>query len=131
MPGELRGPLTLASSCRWNSTSNLGARGTEYEFDIKMPKLRVRMSHDEFEAEADAALDVLADELRRRYSWIGRIGRAGRSGGWLSVEDKKGLATQAKLKTIIGLVASAKERFAAYLEKYYPEDGAKRVRRRR
>lgn len=129
MPGQLRGPHTLASSCRWDSRSQLGTKGVEYEFDIKLPRVRVLMTVAQFDAEADDALEVLAHDLRRRYSWIGRIGRAGRSGGWLSVEDKKGLATEAKLNNITDMVSAAKKRFVAYIEKYYPEDGAKRVRR--
>jgi hypothetical protein len=131
MPGELGPAHSLESSCRWDEKWKIGDEGAEYEFDIKIPPVSVSMTDEEFTAESDQALDVLAQELRRRYSWIGRVGRAGRSGGWLAVEDKKGLATFGKLEKIIEMVGRAKSDFVDFIETYYPEDRAKRVRRRR
>ncbi len=132
MPGHLGPAYSLESSCRWDERYKIGDQGAEYEFDIKLPRLATGATDEEFTAEADQALDVLAQELRRRYSWIGRVGRAGRSGGWLAIEDTKGLATFAKLEKIIDMVAKAKSDFADFLETYYPEDrSAKKIRRRR
>lgn len=120
MPGQLKGPYTKESSCRWDSNAAVGNVGVEYEFDIKMPKIRANITENEFEDEAEKALDILADDLRARYTWIGQICRAGRSGGWLSVEDKKGLATREKLRNMIEMVTKAKRAFIAHIEKEYP-----------
>jgi len=129
--GELGPAYSLESSCRWDEKYKIGDVGAEYEFDIKMPPLHVEMTDEEFTNEADQALDVLAQELRRRYTWIGRVGRAGRSGGWLAVEDTRGLATFAKLNNVTDMVAKAKSDFVDYIETYYPEGRANKVRRRR
>lgn len=122
MPGHLKGPHTLESSCRWDSDFAVGNVGVVYEFDIKLPRIESDIDDDDFEEAAEYALDQLADDLRTRYSWIGRIGRAGRSGGWLTIEDAKGLATRAKLKNIIDMVSRAKTHFVRYLESEYPRE---------
>ena len=131
MPGELGPPHSLESSCRWDEKYKIGDVGAEYEIDIKIPPVSVSMTDEEFTAESDQALHVLAQELRKRYSWIGRVGRAGRSGGWLAIEDTRGLATFAKLENITAMVAQSKSDFVDFIETYYPEDRAKKVRRRR
>ncbi len=121
--GYLGPAHSLESSCRWDSKWKIGDKGAEYEFDIKMPPLGIEISDDQFTDEADMALEELAIALRARYSWIGRVGRAGRSGGWLAIEDKKGLATFAKLENITEMVAKAKRRFAIDLLNGYPDNG--------
>jgi hypothetical protein len=112
---------SLQSECRWDQRDAVGNVGVVYEFEIKIPPIRQADCTDrEFNALAEECLDDLAGELRRRYTWIGKIHRAGRSGGWLAVEDKKGLATREKLKTMIGIVSKHKRRFAQELIRRYP-----------
>lgn len=118
--GHLKGPHTAGSSCRWDVEYQLGEKGAVYEFDIKLPTFRAEMTDEDFEIEAETALDILADALRARYTWIGQVGRAGRSGGWLTIEDKRGLATQAKLENIVDMVSKAKGNFIRHLEREYP-----------
>ncbi len=114
---------TVESECRWDANYKLGlvgAIGAVYEFNIKIPPVSVDMTDDEFEMEAENALDLLADDLRARYRWIGQVGRTGRSGGWLTIKDTKGLATRAKLENIVDMVSKAKANFIKHIEREYP-----------
>ncbi len=111
---------SFESSCRYNKDAAVGDPGVWYEFDIKMPKLNVDMTNAEFDRESDDALNDLAGYIKAKHKWIGRIHRAGRSGGWMSVEDKKGGATEAKLKKIIKDVELEKRAFGRRLEREYP-----------
>lgn len=111
------------NSVRWDTKWKLGDKGAVYEFDIKLPRITgVRgMTNEEFEIEAEDSISWFEDSLRQRYTWIGQVYQTGRSGGWLAVEDKKGLATEAKLRTILGMIEKAQRDFIQYLRRTYPE----------
>lgn len=109
------------SHCRVDKRYEMGEPGAVYEFEIKLQKIsHVDMTNEELEFESRDALEDFSRELKKRYKWIGEIYQTGRSGGWLAVEDKKGGATKAKIKTIIGLVDKAQADFVKYLQAEYP-----------
>lgn len=112
---------SLESLCRWDTRDAVGNVGVEYEFEIKIPTISgVDCTNAEFE---DLASQFIADfkrTLKSRYTWVGDVYTSGRSGGWLTVVDKKGLATREKLKTIIGLVEKGKRAFVKELKYQYP-----------
>lgn len=115
--------LTLSSQCRYDTRDTIGNAGVVYEFDIKIPPLHpmgIDCTQEEFDEEAEECLEGLAYALRKRYSWIGTIHRAGRSGGWLAIEDKKGLATREKLSNIIKMVEAVKGQFIRALKHRCP-----------
>lgn len=112
--------ITAESECRYDQGKKIGDPGVEYEFDIKMPKLHVDMTHDEFDAEAQDALIDLAYTLKGRYPWARHWYQTGRSGGWFAFVDEDGDATKAKLQVLIGIVEKAKKKFIKHLERTYP-----------
>lgn len=112
--------IDISSSCRYDSQARVGDKGVEYEFEIKMPVLDIEISDHEFENDARVAFKRLAAQLQSRYSWIGEVYQTGRSGGWMAFKDTRGLATPAKLRTIVGLVEEAKKKFAWQLLIDYP-----------
>lgn len=99
----------------------VGDAGAVYEFDIKLPRIEgVRaMTNEEFDMEASDSIEDFVSLLRDRYTWIGDVYQTGRSGGWLAIEDKKGLATKAKLLKIQELIESAQKNFIRHLQANY------------
>jgi len=112
--------ITVESECRYDSGKRIGDPGVEYEFDIKMPKLSVDMSNDDFDAEAQDALIDLAYQAQTRYPWARHWYQTGRSGGWFAFVDEDGDATKAKLQVLIDMVSAAKNRFIKRIEREYP-----------
>ncbi len=99
----------------------VGDAGAVYEFDIKLGRIEgVRgMTNEEFEMEASDSIEDFVARLRDRYTWIGNVYQTGRSGGWLAIEDKKGLATEAKLLKIDKLIDEAQKNFIRHLQANY------------
>ena len=123
MTGHLKGPHTFESECRYDQGVRIGDPGAEYEFDIKLPVFNADMTDAEFDLEARIAIRQFKEKLTDKYSWIGRVGQTGRSGGWLLIKDEQGKATKAKLQTIINMVTAAKKAFVKRLERDYPRWG--------
>lgn len=99
---------------------DLGEPGSVYEFDIRLPVIRgVKIDNEDFEFEAQHSLKEFERELRRTYTWIGQCYQTGRSGGWLAVEDKRGLATEAKLRRIMDKIDQAQAAFIRFLKSEY------------
>lgn len=99
----------------------VGDPGAVYEFNIKLPLMRgVDCTDKEFSEAARESIEIFVRQLKQRYTWIGRVYQTGRSAGWLAIEDKKGLATEAKLKTIQKMVNRALDQFVRYMEEAYP-----------
>lgn len=102
--------------------SQIGEPGIEYEFEIKLQKISgVDMTNDDLMMESEDSIDDFKRMLKSRYKWITQIYQTGRSGGWLCVVDGKGGATEAKLKTIAGLVDKAQKNFVKFLQSNYPD----------
>lgn len=110
--------MTMRLEKRWQ----VGDPGAVYEFDIKLPRITgVRdITNEEFEIEAEDSIQFFVEDLRERYSWIGQVYQTGRSGGWLAIEDKKGLATTAKLENISKMIDEAMKDFIKQLRSQYP-----------
>jgi hypothetical protein len=98
---------------RLESRFSVGDRGAVYEFKVKLStRLRgVNVSDYELEQDTEIAIEEFAAELRKDYPWVGAVSRAGRSGGWLAIEDKKGEATEDALSDIDERVTEARKDF--------------------
>jgi len=99
----------------------VGEAGQIYEFYIKVygPVNAPKLTTEGWEIEADFAMEEFADKLRKRYKWVGEVYFAGRSNGWLAIQDKDGKAKEKTLQTIMGLVDEAKKRFIKRMEKEF------------
>jgi hypothetical protein len=107
---------------RYETKYEIGDVGAVYEFNVKMYHLRgVNITDDELEIDVNDALDSFADQLRKRYKWIGRVYLTGRSGGWLAIEDRTGKARKATLEKIDDTVNQAVRDFQSWLRKQYGE----------
>lgn len=119
-PNPGMNPFAPQAIVRLHDRWRLGDAGAEYEFNVKLRPLRLEIPESEFEQETEMALDAFEQKLRKKYPWIGQMGRTGRSGGWLSIEDPKGKMTKAKLKEIAELVEAGKRQFIKDLRNAYP-----------
>jgi hypothetical protein len=97
----------------------VGKTGAVYEFNVKLPKLDVELSDDEFYVETDLAVRAFADTLRDKYDWVGEVYQTGRSGGWLAVQDRQGKARERSLRQISELVQTELKKFVDYLTEEY------------
>ena len=113
-------PFAPQTQVRLDEQWRLGDIGAEYEFNVKLPPMRLKISELEFEHDTEVALDEFQQELRRKYPWIGQMHLTGRSGGWLSIEDPKGKMTKAKLKEIAERVEAGRRQFIKDMHQAWP-----------
>ncbi len=106
---------------RLDKRHSIGDAGAVYEFNVKLSmKVRgVQVEDMTLGEDTERAIEELADELRSKFRWVGRVYRTGRSGGWLAIEDKTGGATESALEVIGEMVDAARERFEQDLVDVY------------
>jgi hypothetical protein len=90
-----------------------------YEFNVKMNFDAPFLGEWDLQEEVNLNLELFSERLHKKYPWIGDVELAGRSGGWLSVEDEKGGATIRNLEAIEKMVGKSLGRFVKYLETEY------------
>lgn len=122
-PNPGMNPFAPQARVRLDDQWRLGDAGAEYEFNVKLPPLRLKMSDEDFERDTEVALDEFQQKLRRKYPWIGQMRLTGRSGGWLAIEDPKGKMTKAKLKEIAEMVEAGKRQFIKDMRQAWPAQG--------
>lgn len=119
-------PFAPQDPVRLESRWSLGDVGAVYEFNIKMPRMNVDVSEEDYEDDARTSLREFKDKLRKKYPRVGEIYQTGRSGGWLAVQDPRGKMTKATLKSMVEFVKAAKRQFIRDMEQAWPMRRKKR-----
>ena len=116
-------PFAPQADVRMHNRWSLGDVGAAYEFNIKIHGVKSDAPEDVWEEDSQMALEEFEAKLRKKYPWIGRMYRTGRSGGWLAIEDPKGKMTKATVEAMSKMVEAAKLRFVKDMEYAYPRRG--------
>lgn len=106
---------------------NLGDVGAVYEFNVKLGRVEADISDREWEDELSMAQEELRTGLKNKYPWIGETHMAGRSGGWLAVEDPTGKMTKKRLEEMAKYVEAARQRFVSDIEQTHPRGSVART----
>jgi hypothetical protein len=110
-------PFAKQLRCRFEG--DLGAVGTVYEFNVKIHRLPSAASEEDWYFEVEKARAEFETRLQVRHpSWL--VAFTGRSGGWLTIEDREGKMTEKRLEALADRVDRALDRFKARMVKKYP-----------